>query len=189
MRNFDLNGKSYSLPENWEEMTLKVYVNIAKLEEKKAEYLLGELYLLKIIEALVDAEDGELDELTLEVVNDVSTCLSFLQTNYDWPSVKTLDIEGTTYVFPQDLNKLTMGEYISMKTFQENTQTQAEAIPYILAIILRPGRKEVDEETKEEKWIQDKFNANNIEYRKELFLNQPVMNLIGPVSFFLGGKQ
>jgi hypothetical protein len=189
MKSFKLNGRDYHCPESWTEMSLKLYVNIAKLEEKKAEYLLGELYLLKIIEAICDAEDGDLDELTLEVVNNLSLSLGFLQEQTDWPNVKTLEIEGTTYVFPSDLNKLTMGEYISMKTFQENIASQAEAIPYILAIILRPGKLVKDEESGEEKWVQDKFTANNIDYRKELFLKQPVMDLMGPVGFFLGGKQ
>jgi hypothetical protein len=189
MKFFNLNEKEYQVPESWTEMTLKLYVNVSKLEEKRAEYFLGELYLLKIIEAICDAEDGELDELTLEVVNDISSSLGFLQQQTDWPNVKTLEIEGVTYVFPQDLNKLTMGEYISMKTFQENAKSQSEAIPYILAIILRPGKLVQDGETGEEKWVQDKFTANNIDYRKELFLNQPVMDLMGPIGFFLGGKQ
>lgn len=188
MKSFELNGKEYQCPENWNEMSLKLYVNIAKLEEKKSEYILGELYLLKIIEAICDAEDGELDELTLETVNDISTSIVFLQEQTEWPIVKTLEIEGTTYVFPNDLNKLTMGEYISMKTFQENTQSQSDAMPYILAIILRPGKLIKDEETGEEKWVQDKFTANNIEFRKNLFLKQSVMNLMGPINFFLGGR-
>lgn len=189
MKTFVLNEREYQVPENWEEMTLKLYVNIAKLEEKRSEYLLGELYLLKVIEALCDAEEGDLDDLTLEIVNDVSTSLSFLKENYDWPNIKTIEIDGTTYVFPSDLNKLTMGEYISMKTFQENYTTQAEALPSILAIILRPGKLIKDEETGEEKWVQDKFTANNIEYRRNLFMSQSVVKLMGPITFFLGGRE
>jgi hypothetical protein len=188
MRSFTLNEKTYNLPENWEELTLKVYVNIAKLEETKSQYILGELYLLKMIEALADAEDGELDDLTLSEVEDISLSLAFLQTQYDWENLKSIEIDGTTYVFPSDLNKLTMGEYISMKTFQESVGSQAEALPYILAIILRPGKLVKDDETGEEKWVQDKFTANNIEFRKELFLNVSVIKLMGPISFFLGGK-
>jgi len=79
MKFFKLNEKEYQVPESWQEMSLKLYVNVAKLEEKRTEYFLGELYLLKIIEAICDAEDGELDELTLEVVNDISSSLVFLQ--------------------------------------------------------------------------------------------------------------
>jgi hypothetical protein len=81
-----------------------------------------------------------------------------------------------------------MGEYISIKTLQENTPSQAEAIPYIIAVILRPGKLVKDEETGQERWVQDKFDANNIEWRKELFLKQPVFDLMGPVTFFLNGS-
>jgi len=34
-----------------------------------------------------------------------------------------------------------------------------------------------------------KFNVSNLDYRKELFLKQPVFNLMGPVSFFLNGNE
>jgi hypothetical protein len=189
MKQFELNEKTFQYPENWQELSVKRYVNIARLQENKTDEILGELFLLKMIEALCDAEDGELDDLTLEIVHEISTTINFLQDNCEFPTTKYLEIDGVTYVFPNDLNKLTMGEYISMKTFQENLKSQAEAMPYILAIILRPGQIVKDEETGEEKWVQDKFTANNIEWRKNLFLEQPVYNMMGPINFFLGGKQ
>jgi hypothetical protein len=37
MKFFNLNEKEYQVPESWTEMTLKLYVNVAKLEEKRAE--------------------------------------------------------------------------------------------------------------------------------------------------------
>jgi hypothetical protein len=46
-----------------------------------------------------------------------------------------------------------------------------------------------DEETGQENWKQDKFNVANIEFRKELFLKQPVYNLMGAVAFFLNGNE
>jgi hypothetical protein len=190
MKEFRLEEKDYKMPTDWSEMTLRHYVSLAKLEETKSQFILGELYLLKVIESLclVD-EDDDLDELTLDIVNELSGIISFLQENPVWNNISHLNIEGVDYVFPSDLNKLTMGEYISMKTFQENSASQAEAIPYVLSIILRPGKKIVNEETGEEKWVQDKFTASNIEYRKELFMDLPVFDLMGPVSFFLSGKE
>lgn len=189
MKIFNLNNKEYNYPESWEELTVERYVNIAKLEESRADYFLAELYLLKMIETICGAEDGELDELILDDVIEISSNITFLQKDYSWPNIKTLEIDGVTYVFPTDLNKLTMGEYISMKTFQENSKSNADALPYILAIILRPGKLIKDEETGQEKWVQDKFTINNIEWRKELFMKQPVTNLMGPITFFLGGKK
>jgi len=190
MREFLLNEKKYYVPQNWEELTLKRYVNIAKLEEKKSEVILQELYLLKVIEALIDVEDGELDDLTLDMVNEITLDMVFLNDDYDFTKhKKVLKIGDVDYVFPSDLNKLTMGEYISMKTFQENIKSDAEAIPYILSIILRPGKLIKNEETGLEIWHQNRFDVENLEYRKELFLTQPCIDVMGPVVFFLGGKQ
>ena len=36
---------------------------------------------------------------------------------------------------------------------------------------------------------EDKFNTANLEWRKELFMKQPVFELMGPVTFFLNGNE
>jgi len=188
MKEFRLNEKEWSMPSQWSDLTLEHYVNLATLEENKAEYILGELYLLKVIEVLCGAEAGELDELTIDMVTELSKEVGFLQEQPNWNNTKNIKINDIDYAFPTDLNKLTMGEYISIKTLQEGATSQAAAIPLILAIILRPAKLVKDNESGKETWIQDKFDANNIEWRKDLFLKQPVFDLMGPVTFFLGGS-
>jgi hypothetical protein len=188
MKLFTIGEKEYQMPTNWDEVTLNVYVKLAELEEKKETFGIPELYLLKVLECLCNVEeDGDLDELTLDLVNDLVSSIGYIQEEPSWTNTNHLVIEGQDYVFPNDLNRLTMGEYISIKTLQEGTTT-AGIIPYILAIILRPGTKEVDAETGKEKWVQEKFSTANLEWRKELFMKQPVFNLMGPVTFFLNGK-
>lgn len=187
MKQFKIREKEYQMPTDWSEITLNVYVKLAELEESRAAFGIPELYLLKVLEVLCNVEEGDLDELSLTMVNELVELVSFVQQEPVWNNVQHLDIDGVDYVFPNDLNNLTMGEYISIKTLQENNTT-AGIIPYILAIILRPGSKIVDTETGKEKWIQEKFNTANLEWRKELLLKQPVFNLLGPVSFFLSGS-
>jgi hypothetical protein len=176
------------MPTEWNDVTLEVYVRLAELEEKKEAFGIPELYLLKVLECLCNAEDGDLDELTLDTVNELVSLIGYIQEEPNWVNTNHLIIDEVDYVFPNDLNKLTMGEYISIKTLQENNTT-AGIIPYILAIILRPGTKEIDAETGKEKWVQEKFSTSNLEWRKELFMKQPVFNLMGPVTFFLNGKE
>lgn len=188
MKEFKLNEKDYKMPTSWTELTLKHYVNIAVLEENKTKYILGELYLLKMIEALCDVDGGELDDLTIEMVKDLSDGVEFLQTQPEWKNTKHIKIGDIDYAFPADLNKLTMGEVVSVKTLQESAPSQAEAIPLILSVILRPAKLVKDEESGKERWVQDRFDANNIDYRKELFLKLPAFDLMGPVSFFLTGS-
>lgn len=187
MKQFKIREKEYQMPTDWNEITLNVYVKLTELEESRAAFGIPELYLLKVLEVLCNVEEGELDELSLTMVNELVELISFVQQEPVWNNVRHIEINGVDYVFPDDLNNLTMGEYISIKTLQENNTT-AGIIPYILAIILRPGSKIVDPETGKEKWIQEKFNTANLEWRKDLFMKQPVFNLLGPVSFFLSGS-
>lgn len=188
MKKFKLNGKEFQMPTDWKDLSLKHYVNLATLEENKTQYLLGELYLLKVIEVLCDAEAGELDDLTIDMVTELSKEVGFLQEEPQWNNTRAIRFGDVDYAFPADLNKLTMGEYISVKTLQEGSASQAQAIPLILAVILRPAKLVRDEESGKENWVQDRFDANNIEYRKELFLKQPVFDLMGPITFFLDGS-
>lgn len=187
MKLFTIGEKEYQMPTEWNDVTLDVYVRMAELEERREAFGLPELYLLKILECLCSAEDGDLDELTLDTVNELVALIGYIQEEPTWTNTNHLVIDEVDYVFPNDLNKLTMGEYISIKTLQENNTT-AGIIPYILAIILRPGTKEVDTETGKERWVQEKFSISNLDFRKELFMKQPVFNLMGPVTFFLSGK-
>ena len=188
MKEFKIGKQEFKMPTQWSEITLATYVKMAELDEKKEDIGMAELYLLKVIEALCGVEEGDLDDLTLEGVNELSVEVGFLKEEPAWSNTKHIKIEDIDYVFPTDLNKLTMGEYISIKTLQDAQTTKSGIIPYILAIILRPGKLEVNDETGKEEWIQDKFNVANLEWRKDLFMKQPVFDLMGPVTFFLNGS-
>jgi hypothetical protein len=70
-----------------------------------------------------------------------------------------------------------------VKTFQEKFNGSADAIPYILAVILRKGIM------MNGKWIQSRFEVEDLETRKNLFLAQSIDKMMGAVDFFLGGKK
>lgn len=189
MKNYRVGEKDFTIPTSWSDIKFSQYIKIAKLEQMKKSFPFEELYLLKMIEILCNANDGDLDDLTLEDVNEIALDLEFISNNHDFRIVSNVKIGDVDYVFPKDMNRLTMGEYISIKTIQEKIKDDVDMLPYILAIILRPGRKVIDNESGKENWIQSKFDAENIEYRKDLFMNEPVENLIGAINFFLGGSQ
>jgi hypothetical protein len=73
MKDFRLNEKGYQMPTCWNDMDLKKYVELAKLEEAKESFGIPELYLLKVLEVLCGVEEGELDDLTLDLVNELSS--------------------------------------------------------------------------------------------------------------------
>jgi len=172
-----------NLPTCWEDITLETYVKIGKIEEIKDTFQFEELYLLRIIEILCGVEEGHIDEMTIEQIQEISKDLEFLQKQNSWNTKQTIEIDGEVYVFPKDMNRLTMGEYISIKTLQERIGSSVDSVPYILAVILRKGKLVND------KWVQTKFDVEELEERKNLFLKQPITYLLGAVDFFLGGKK
>jgi len=187
MKTFLIGEKEIKAPTNWEEITLRKYFAIAKLEQAKSTFAFEELYMMKMIEIFCNASEEEMDEMTLDQVAEISESLQFMSNMDDWKINTNINIGGVDYVFPKDMNKLTMGEYISIKTLQENIPDTIDTIPLILGIILRPGKKVIDDYGRE-KWIQNKFDVEGIEIRKELFMDQPVSNVMGAINFFLNGK-
>jgi hypothetical protein len=184
MKKFKIEDKTWELPTNFEEMTLAAFLRISDVQEKNSETIFKELYIIKLLEALVGAQPGDLDDITLEELGDLTIELDYLNTNPRPSQVTEIKIEDKIYIFPQNFNKISAGEYISIKTLTDG-KSVAETILNLLAVILRPGIKYIDAETGAEKWKQIKFDAENLDYRKKLFLNLPVLDVLWSVNFFL----
>lgn len=183
MIKFLLNEKEYSLPENYDEVKLSTYIKVAQLEAKRGMYDFEELYLINLLETMCDAEPSELNDLSLEDLKVMTEKLTFLKDD-KFEATKHIVIDGKDYAFIHSMSKMSLGEYVSIKTLCNGKDTY-EALPYILAIILRPATKKVNEETGQEQWVLNKFDAENIEYRVSLFQNLPISKVLGSVNFFL----
>lgn len=184
MITFELNNKKFNFPESWEEVNLKQYIEIGKLQEQRTEFLYQELYLLRLLEVLTDVKEGELDDLSIEDINKLGSASLFVSKMPEMNTVKELKIGETLYTPPDDLTKLTIGEFISLKTYQDSARTFWDAVPDMLAILWRPSEKVIDNETGKEKFIREKFKVENLQFRRELFLEQPAINIFGPLLFF-----
>lgn len=184
MKEFICGDKKFLYPESWQEMTLKVYIRVAKVQETISDYKMGELYLLNLIEAICDAETGELDELTIPEINEIAVNIAYLQETPQYKVNKELTIGDILYTCPDDLKTLSIGEYISLKTYQESGKGVWEIAPYLLAILWRPTILQFNDEKGKNEFIREKFKLENLEFRKELFLEQPAMKLIGSILFF-----
>ena len=184
MKKFKVNEKEWQMPESFDEMSLEAFLRITNLQENQSEAIFKELYIIKLIEALVGAEPGDLDDLTLEELGNLTKDLDYLNVQPNSKQVNQFVIDGVDYSFPESFNKLTTGEYISIFTLTEGKST-SDTILYLLSVILRPAKKVYCEITKKEKWVQNKFDAENIEYRKNLFKKLPVLDVLWSVNFFL----
>ena len=61
--------------------------------------------------------------------------------------------------------------------------------PYIAAIIWRPSKVVIDDETGEKSYIQEEFNTDKIEFRKKVMLQQPAITIMASINFFLNGNK
>ena len=188
MYKFKIDDREINMPTDWSEITLQRYIDIVKIYNERELYNIPELFVLRLIEVLCGLEQDALDNLNLGELEEIITKVDFLEKEPEWPIKKSLNINGVDYIFAPDINKLTMGEYISIKVYEQNlTGDILMKIPYLLAIILRPAVKELIDGV--EVVRQEKFNPDNIEDRKNLFLGFSVYDVMGNVNFFLNGKK
>lgn len=184
MHTYKCNDKEFNFPESWEEVDLKTYIKLAKLEESKSEYKYGELYLLKLIEALSSAEEGDIDDLSIDQINELSPKLLFIKESPNLSTEKHFYIGDKLYAAPEDFKTLSIGEFISIKTYHEAFPNVWDACPWILAILWRPAEKVFDEERGVEVIKRESFKTDNLEFRKNLFMDQPAVKIVQSLLFF-----
>ncbi len=173
MYKFKFNEKEYNLPDCWDDVLVEDFIKILKLEKQKSLYQYDELYAAKLVEILLKVDEVELNEFDLGLFGDLVEKLLFLQSLPDYKNKNEIVLDGVKYVTPQNLNKLTLGEYASIKTLTKDKEYE-EQILLILSIILRPEG--------------EKFEANKIGERVERFKKLRIIDVNESVNFFLSGN-
>jgi hypothetical protein len=197
METINYTNVKINLPESLDDLTLKQYLdysNISKDIKGDDESIENILRTYKVIEILTGSTEEEIDELLIDEVNDLSSKIGASLKSFDFqsPPSKSFTIDGVDYV-AKDTASIDNGEYISMNILREQYKNDLELLPKLLAILIRPGKKEYDFEKKKEIWIVDKFNRRDIEnlhLRADIFLNKAkAKDVIPVISFFLNGMQ
>lgn len=188
-----------NLPEDISDLPLKNYFDIMKVLETMPsegvdEWFLtpaGQLKFFEIVEAFV----GDIDELLISEINDLGVKITELITKFEVPTANGgwFEADGVIYSTGQ-LDELSGGEYISIKVYQEKFGNDVYSYaPFILAILCRPAKITIDDETGKEVIEVEKFNKKdirNLEWRANLFLNEvPAKHLIPAFNFFLNMKK
>jgi len=190
MFDFKIGEKNFKFITSWDEVDLETYIKIAKMEEQRGEIAFDELYLLKLLEYLSKKEDGtpveegDLDEMDLDMVNELSGKVLFIKDIPTFSKDKEFDIDGVVYSSPDDFKKLSIGEFVSIKTYQQGNTNAWDAAPWVLAILWRPSTKVWDAEKKEWTLQREPFKVENLEWRKNLLLKQPALKMVSPLLFF-----
>lgn len=152
----------YNIPTRWEEVTLKQFQQILELENKNDN--------LAILAIMLNKTKEEVQQLPSKVLTLFYQNLNFFKEEPKVEVDNKLTINNELYVI-NDKDNLKVGEYAD---FNEILQYDRNNYAYMLAILCR----------KEGEVYDDKFIAEKLNKRKEMFENIPVTEALKTVNFF-----
>lgn len=206
MKNFEIDGITYSIAEKWEELTLAQYIKLSDLGDQEEELLKDEV-LVSNIDLNVPGTEIPFSPYTATVLSILSNCdemmfgkitfpeyvkllpifTSFLSEQPDFQSVKEFTINNIKYKL-EPYNELSLGAVTAIHDYMMLNNNKPD-IGHLVSILYRPCKGELDGERGT--WVEtiEEFDTKNLEYRTQLFLKQPVGLLAGAAVFFLNGRQ
>lgn len=155
----------WTIADNWEDVTLKQFTELMKLNEKAIKDVRD------VIAILSDHTKDEINLLPIDFIESMMARLTFLNKAPEVNNSNEIKIDGEVY-FVNVMEKLKFGEFVDV-----NSAIQSDALNYasFLAILCR----------KKDEQYNDDFIANKLEERIEMYNNQPITKILPVVGFFL----
>lgn len=162
-----IGEKEYELPEGWHEVSLWKFKGIVEKNALIKEYKSQILFGLEIFSILIDCSVDDLKGLTRNSFETLTKEIEWVNEAPVGIDKEEFLIDGIRWKPLKDLNKLTMGDNISLE-MMINDSTDATLLLNILPILLRRV-KVVKDELGVEKEELLPFEAELYNERKELF--------------------
>lgn len=185
MITFEIGGRDYELPESWEEVNLEKFERIVKHSSVLSEYKSKILYAIELFAILLDAPTEDIKKLDRHSYEVLAEKCSWANERVPSKKKSKWTIEGVDYIAFEELNKLTMGDSISLE-LMINESNEQNIITNILPILIRKSKKVMkgDKEVIE----PSEFDSENYEQTKQLFRkHMNVSDVIWIKDFFLDG--
>ena len=164
-------SKEILIPTAWEDVTLNEFIELSKLDidsfDSHIDYYISMLGVFGN-----DDLNNILEFVKLTDVADIINQMAFMNTPPRNLDKKEVTIKGEVFRLIQNMNELTVGEYISIETLIEQGKLDSiSSIPAILSVILKP--------------IGEQFDSNLVNARMELFKNElSIEDVLGMSVFF-----
>lgn len=155
-----------TIPESWEEVTLKQFQKITENQDK------GTSDISTLLSILTEKERDEINQYPAEIVESLLARLVFLNEDPRYgQSSNKIKIGKETYLINY-LEKLKFGEYVDVNTVIEKDKYNYSAC---LAILCR----------KDGELYDDDFIANKLDDRIKMFEELSVVEVMPLITFFL----
>ena len=164
-------SKEILIPTAWEDVTLNEFIELSKLDidsfDSHIDYYISMLGIFGN-----DDLNNILEFVKLTDVADIINQMAFMNTPPRNLDNKEVTIKGEVFRLIENMNELTVGEYISIETLIEQGKLDSiSSIPAILSVILKP--------------IGEQFDSNLVNARMELFKNElSIEDVLGMSVFF-----
>ena len=161
---------SWTVPDSWDKVTLKKFQDIQNYYDG----ISGETKfdIREVLHILCDKTLDEVNALPAEFLDLILEKLAFLQ---EQPEIKEpsnkIEINGEKYIIHTE-NKLKTGEFIASDTVLKQDPHNIAAL---LAIVCR----------KEGELYDSKYENEILDDRIKMFENQPVVNILPLINFFM----
>lgn len=184
MKHFYIEDKEFNIKNSWEDLYFKDWLEFQKLQSQAQLLGIDEDYITKVLLILTDATENDIMNIDLDVLNDLMKEMQFTHTEIPKVERKVLELGGVKWAFKKNFQKLTLGEYVSIKTFQENIKDELQSTTLMLSVLLRRVKEEVDGEL-----ILESFKPDESEKIAKLLVDEAKMlDIYHYLSFFLDGK-
>lgn len=172
----DGQKKEYKVPENWGEVSLEVFEQIASVSLDGGNDMLESIKLLCSVTGM-SMEDAYL--LPIDELPQILEVLKFANNPVDEKEVESVIIEGEEYFLKKDFDKMTTGEVLSIDMISKKHEGKIEkGMSEMMCVFLR---KKVDGKL-------EPFKAEFME-RAELFRkNVMVSDIYQMFLFFSNGE-
>jgi hypothetical protein len=186
MKQVELNGKDYNVPESWLDINLKAYIAIKELFDK--EFKSESEKILFIISALTGIDKNDLLSLAPKSFYDLANMFDWVEKDKltdhskDINENTYIEIDGDKYKVTQ-FNQITMGEKISLEIHSKESPKDFEVDLFTIMtkkVISKDGEPEELEP----------YNASTHNIKRELFLEKMIITDVFKLyPFFLSGKK
>lgn len=160
-------GKWY-IPKNWNDISLKKFQEIKKFYNDTE----NNFDVRQVLHILCDKTMDEVYELPVEFLDIILEKLTFI---YEQPKTEeptnSITVDGQLYQV-NVMEKMKTGEFVAADSVMKNDKDDFASI---LAILCRKPDEKYD----------SRFEAEEFDNRRKMFLEQPITKILPIVSFFL----
>lgn len=167
-------SKEILIPTKWSDVTLKEFIELSALDIDSFDSHID--YYVKMLGVFGNDNIGDILEFVkLSDIADIVNQMSFMNTKPKEIDKKEVTINGEVFRLIENMNEITVGEYVSIETLiEQGNLNSISSIPAILSVILKP--------------VNEVFDSSIVNKRMELFKEElSIEDVLGMSVFFSTG--